>query len=176
MSTSSATTERLGTEVRTRSLTSRPHPSPPTPRAWVEHTPTPTLTRTQVDQMCRSALEACGVGMIVCAGAPPNEILYVNPQWCRITGYSSEEAVGHLHGSSFLQGPGTNAAALDRLRHAFANAERFAAELVSYRKDGTPFWNSMALAPVFEDGKVAQFIGTIAEATATRDTSLSFSL
>jgi PAS domain S-box-containing protein len=69
---------------------------------------------------------------------PGPRILYVNPAFERITGYSAEDAVGRS--PRFLQGPGTSAAELARIEAALRAGKPVRAELLNYRKDGAPFW------------------------------------
>lgn len=69
---------------------------------------------------------------------PGPRILYVNAAFERITGYAAEEAVGRS--PRFLQGPGTSVAELLRIEDALRARKPIRAELLNYRKDGTPFW------------------------------------
>ena len=77
------------------------------------------------------------------------KILFVNPAFERITGYSSEEVRGRRPGS-FLHGPDTCPETKARLRAAIAERTPVSVELVNYRKDGSPFWVEMRIAPVFD--------------------------
>ncbi|MFL5257423.1 MAG: PAS domain-containing protein, partial [Rhodopila sp.] len=49
---------------------------------------------------------------------PDCPLVYVNPAFCDLTGYTSEEAVGR--NCRFLQGPETDPATIARARHALA--------------------------------------------------------
>ena len=45
------------------------------------------------------------------------------------------------------------------------------AELLNYRKDGTPFWNALFISPVFgQDGNLRYFFSSQIDVTARRDT------
>ena len=50
-----------------------------------------------------------------------NPIIFVNVAFTDLTGYAPEEAVGR--NCRFLQGPGTDPAAVDRVRRALAGGE-----------------------------------------------------
>ncbi|WP_410959564.1 PAS domain-containing protein, partial [Salmonella sp. SAL4432] len=69
---------------------------------------------------------------------PPFRIIYVNATFTRITGYSFEEAFGQT--PRFLQGPATDQKAVQQLLQALAQNQPGQAELINYRKDGSPFW------------------------------------
>ena len=86
-------------------------------------------------------------------GAPDNPLTYVNPAFEAMTGYARAEAVGR--NCRFLQGAGTDPAAVDRLRRAVAAGEPATVEILNYRRDGSPFWNALHIAPVLgPDGEV----------------------
>ena len=77
---------------------------------------------------------------------PDNPIIFVNDAFCRLTGYAREEIVGR--NCRFLQGPETDRDAVARIREAVAKQEKIEIAIYNYRKDGTPFWNQLLLAPV----------------------------
>ena len=69
---------------------------------------------------------------------PGMHVLFVNPAFERITGYTANEALGRS--PRFLQGPGTSAAEILRIEAALLARRPVRAELLNYKKDGTPFW------------------------------------
>jgi len=77
---------------------------------------------------------------------PGPRIVFVNPAYTQMTGYSAGEAIGKT--PRVLQGPLTDRTVLDRLRHNLENGEMFAGETVNYRKDGTPFDLEWQIAPI----------------------------
>ena len=85
-----------------------------------------------------------------------NPIIFVNEAFCQLTGFDRTEIIGR--NCRFLQGPGTDAADVDRIRAAVAALETIEIAIYNYRKDGTPFWNQLLLAPVKDaKGEVAYF-------------------
>jgi diguanylate cyclase (GGDEF)-like protein/PAS domain S-box-containing protein len=84
---------------------------------------------------------------------PGFPIEYVNPAFERITGYSAAEALGM--GSDFLAGDDLAQPALHELARALRERREAHAVVRSYRKDGTPFWNEVYVAPVRDDGGAA---------------------
>jgi diguanylate cyclase (GGDEF)-like protein/PAS domain S-box-containing protein len=88
---------------------------------------------------------------------PSFQIEYVNMAFVTVTGYEPDEVLGRhprlLHG---CETPGT---ALDRLRACMRNGRAVRAELVNYRKDGTPFWIDLSVVPVpASDGMVEHWV------------------
>ena len=90
---------------------------------------------------------------------PDNPIVYLNQAFVELTGYSREETLGR--NCSFLQGPDTDPAAVARIRRALGNREVRVIELLNYRKDGSTFWNSLHVGPIFDDdGRLTHFYGS----------------
>ena len=69
---------------------------------------------------------------------PEPRILFANPAFERITGYPIAEAIGRP--IRFLRGPGTSAAEIRRIDEALRARKPVRAELLNFRKDGTPIW------------------------------------
>ncbi|GGA50224.1 PAS domain S-box protein [Okeania sp. KiyG1] len=87
-----------------------------------------------------------------------NPIIYCNSTFERITGYSRQEALGK--NCRFLQGADTDPTALSQIRQAMKLETNCLVVLKNYRKDGTPFWNELAISPVRDnDGRLTNFIG-----------------
>jgi PAS domain S-box-containing protein len=78
---------------------------------------------------------------------PDYPLIFCNQAFCRLTGYSESEVLGR--NCRFLQGQLTDPSASGLLREALAAKTGAHVELWNYRKDGTPFWNSMFMSPVF---------------------------
>jgi len=75
-----------------------------------------------------------------------HSIVYVNPAFERITGYSADEVIG-LEGR-FLVRDDLAQPDLDKIRDALREKREGEAILRNYRKDGTLFWNELHIAPV----------------------------
>ncbi len=96
---------------------------------------------------------------------PDNPLVWVNPAFTRVTGYSYDEAVGR--NCRFLQGSTTNSEGVDELRAAIAEVRSTTVVLLNYRKDGMAFWNEVALSPVFDaDGELTNFVAVQTDVTA----------
>ncbi|EQD41786.1 signal transduction histidine kinase, partial [mine drainage metagenome] len=100
---------------------------------------------------------------------PDQPIVRVNPALLAITGYAEHEVLGR--NCRFLQGPDTDPAAVARIGAALRSGEPVRCELLNYRKDGTPFWNQVAISPVRDtDGRIVAFAGTLTDVTLRRKT------
>ena len=79
-------------------------------------------------------------------------LIFVNEAFERRTGYRRHEVMGR---SLFLlQGPDTEAAALQRIEQAMARSEAVHAELLNYTKSGEPFWVESDLVPFTDDSGI----------------------
>ncbi len=88
---------------------------------------------------------------------PGPRILFVNPAFTKMTGYSAEEAIGKT--PRILQGPRTDKAVLSRLRHNLQRGEAFAGEAINYRKDGSEFDLEWQVAPIRDaSGIITHFV------------------
>jgi PAS domain S-box-containing protein len=87
-----------------------------------------------------------------------NPLVWVNPSFTRISGYSYEESVGR--NCRFLQGPATGRKAVDDVRQALRDRQPVTTTVLNYRKDGTAFWNQLSITPVFDGaGELVSFVG-----------------
>lgn len=105
------------------------------------------------------AIEATRNGIVVTdPRLPDNPIVYINPAFERITGYSATEVVGR--NCRFLQGPDRDQSALDEIRAALREERDCRVVVRNYRKDGTLFWQELSISPVRDEaGRVTHFVG-----------------
>ncbi len=105
------------------------------------------------------AIAASSNGIVITdATQPHNPMIYVNPSFEKITGYSAAESIGR--NCRFLQGSDRHQISLFDLRKAIQEQRECHAVLLNYRKDGTPFWNDLYIAPVLnEHGELTNYIG-----------------
>lgn len=90
---------------------------------------------------------------------PDNPIVECNDRFLELTGYSREEVIGR--NCRFLVGPGTDPARRKMLRDAIEAQRPVIVELLNYRKDGTPFLNSVMIAPIFDsEDSLVGFVGS----------------
>ncbi|MGY2080668.1 SpoIIE family protein phosphatase [Modestobacter sp. SYSU DS0657] len=95
---------------------------------------------------------------------PDNPLVWVNPSFSRISGYSYAESIGQ--NCRFLQGPATDTERTAELRTALQQHEPITRTLLNYRKDGTAFWNQVSITPVFDGaGELISFVGVQTDVT-----------
>jgi PAS domain-containing protein len=79
-----------------------------------------------------AAVLAAPTGIVVCdPNLPDCPVIYANPAFYRITGYSEEEVIGR--NCRFLQGPGTNPRHIKALREAIESGKAINVEIVNHR-------------------------------------------
>lgn len=77
------------------------------------------------------------------------EIIYVNPAFCKLTGYSPEEVLGKT--PRILQGPSSDRDELKKLKKALESWESVEIEIINYRKDGSEFWANFIITPIADE-------------------------
>ncbi len=105
------------------------------------------------------AVDEAPVGMSLSdPDLPDYPLVYINDAWENRTGYEAAEVLGR--NPRLLQGPETDPETVAELSEAIANEEQITVEIRNYRKDGTPFWNELTVAPIHDDeGDLAHYVG-----------------
>jgi PAS domain S-box-containing protein len=98
---------------------------------------------------------------------PDNPLVYVNEGYAELTGYDVEETLGR--NCRFLQGPDTDEEPVTEMREAVDNEEPVSVEVLNYREDGTPFWNRVTLAPLYDGDELSHFIGFQEDVTERKE-------
>ncbi len=98
------------------------------------------------------------------AQLPDMPLMYVNPAFEVMTGYTLEDVEGQ--NCRFLQNGDTDQPGLTLIREALQQQRETVAVLKNYRKDGTLFWNELALSPIRNrDGVLTHFVGIQSDVT-----------
>ena len=99
------------------------------------------------------------------------EIEWVNEGFEMMTGYSLDEVAGKRPGE-VLQGPGSSQEMVKYMRERVANRQSFYAELLNYRKDGTPFWVSIDCHPSQDQGSPLKLVAIQKDITERKEMAL----
>nr|AML76544.1 putative LOV domain-containing protein [Monomastix opisthostigma] len=96
---------------------------------------------------------------------PDCPIIHASQAFLDMTGYPADEVLGY--NCRFLQGPGTDRAAVDKLRSGIAACEPVTVQLLNYKKCGEPFWNCVHVAPLRDgSGKAVLYVGVQMDVTS----------
>ncbi|WP_200962590.1 PAS domain-containing protein [Bosea sp. Root381] len=116
-----------------------------------------------------SAVRATRMPMLITdPNQPDNPIVFANDAFSRLTGYSRDEILGR--NCRFLQGPETDAAAVDSIRDAIARRAQIELDIVNHRKDGSRFHNRVLISPVFdEEGHLVYFFASQFDVTLEKE-------
>lgn len=111
------------------------------------------------------AIAAASNGIIITDSKQPDHpIIFCNPAFEKITGYSAQEVLGR--NCRFLQGRDTDPATVKQLRNAVREQRECQVVILNYRQDGTPFWNQLSISPVRDaKGRVTNMIGVQTDIT-----------
>ncbi len=113
------------------------------------------------------AIELSTDGIVIAGCTPGMPVLYVNPAFERITGFTLEEA--QRRGVDALLDDESAAEGGDGLRAALQGEQEGRAVLRSLRKDGAAFWSDIRLAIVRDrEGRATHFVFTISDISEAR--------
>jgi diguanylate cyclase (GGDEF)-like protein/PAS domain S-box-containing protein len=123
-------------------------------------------TQGQSLQLLKAAIEASEAGMCVAdACAPDFPLVYVNPAFERMTGYTEVQSLGR--NCRFLQGEEHDQAGLAEVRAALHEGRSCNVELRNFRADGSSFWNGLNLTPVRnEAGAITHVVAIMNDVSA----------
>ncbi len=90
---------------------------------------------------------------------PGPRIVFVNPAFTHLTGYSSNELIGRT--PRILHGPRTDWELMARLKNCLVTGTLFEGEGINYRKDGSEFVMEWQIAPIRDvEGAITHFVAT----------------
>jgi diguanylate cyclase (GGDEF)-like protein/PAS domain S-box-containing protein len=109
--------------------------------------------------LLHEAIAACGNGVLITdAKQKDNPIIYVNPTFERMTGYSFNEAKGK--NPRFLQGRDRRQPNLAVIREAVHQGKSCQVVLRNYHKNGEFYWHEVFVSPIRNKrGEVTHFVG-----------------
>lgn len=105
--------------------------------------------------------------LIADCGQEDHPIVYANPAFEKITGYSLADVEGK--NCRFLQRDDRDQVGIEHIRRALQTQQEGYALLRNYRKDGSLFWNELRVAPVVDtQGRTTHFIGVLNDVTESQ--------
>lgn len=112
------------------------------------------------EQIFRSLVENTNDVIMVLDDTPledggPN-IVYVNPAFEQLMGYTAQEVVGQ--NPKLLQGPGTDDKTRFEIRDAMRHGKGIRTQILNYDKHGKELWLDINMVPLFDaDGELAYY-------------------
>ena len=121
--------------------------------------------RKREEEAARLAMVAARTSNGVVITDATGVITWVNDGFTRMTGYGLEDVVGRRPGA-FLQGPGTDARTVERMRQAIRAGRAFVVEVLNFHRSGRPYWVRVDAQPVLgADGALANYIAIETDVT-----------
>ncbi len=97
-----------------------------------------------------------------------SRITWVNDAFTSLTGYQEAESIGQP-ANRLRSGVHSAPESLARMREAVERGESLVEELLSYRRDGTPYWAEVAITPLRDaQGTLTGFVSLSRNVTARR--------
>uniref|UniRef100_A0AAR2KRN3 Potassium voltage-gated channel, subfamily H (eag-related), member 5b n=1 Tax=Pygocentrus nattereri TaxID=42514 RepID=A0AAR2KRN3_PYGNA len=94
-------------------------------------------------------------------------VVYSNDGFCKLSGYHRAEVMQKSSTCSFMYGELTDKKTIEKVRQTFDNYESKCFEVLLYKKNRTPVWFYMQIAPIRnENDKVVLFLCTFKDITA----------
>lgn len=110
-------------------------------------------------EIFKQAIMECHDGVTVAdMRLPDAPLVFVNPGFEKLTGYSAEDCLGR--NCRFLKAGGQDQDARKILSEAIREKQPCLITLSNYRKDGSLFYNELSLSPIFDaDGCLTHYMG-----------------
>ncbi len=125
--------------------------------------------QTIMQNMLSFALESSFQGVMITLAEPGYPIVYVNPAFCEMTGYTFEELMGKS--PVILQGEKSDQKVLQDLKEKLDDGDVFHGKTFNYRKDGSEFIMEWKIVPIHgEEGVISHYLAIQRE---VKDTELT---
>ncbi len=125
--------------------------------------------QTIMQNMLSFALESSFQGVMITLAEPGYPIVYVNPAFCEMTGYTFEELMGKS--PAILQGEKSDQKVLQDLKDKLDDGDVFHGKTFNYRKDGSEFIMEWKIVPIHgEEGVISHYLAIQRE---VKDTELT---
>lgn len=129
--------------------------------------------RIQELELHKKAIEYSSEGILFLSVANPRNLTIkaANNAYLEMTGYSREEVIGQS--IELFVGPETDQNTIKKLANAIQNRMSMAGEILSYRKNGQPFWNFFHISPIFnEKDQLSNYLVITADISEQKRTNI----
>lgn len=107
--------------------------------------------------MLQTALDNSFDGVMITEAGPGFPIIYVNPAFCELSGYTVAELLGKS--PALLQGEKSDQNVLDELEEKIKKGDVFHGRTVNYRKGGDEFLMEWKIVPIRnDDGEIFHYL------------------
>ena len=125
---------------------------------------TAVVAQRQTSELLSLVADGTDNPVVICD--PHGRTEYVNAGFTKLTGYEADEILGRKPGE-LLQGPGTDADTVARIREKLSARQPFYEQILNYTKAGEPYWVGLSVNPVLDaDGQPYRFVSIQADVTA----------
>jgi PAS domain S-box-containing protein len=118
------------------------------------------------------AMESTAEGIfIIDAQKPDFPVIYANPAFQTMTGYSRRDIIGQDY--FFFHGTEANSPIVNEIKETISKGKSFHGEILNFQKDGRKYWNLLRIAPVRDaSGSVTHYVGIQTDVTLMREREL----
>ncbi len=118
------------------------------------------------------AMEAASDGIFIIDAKKPNfPIIYINPSFQGLTGYTKNEIIGKDY--FLLYGTDADVRVVDEIKQTIRKGKSFNGEMLNFRKNGKKFWSLLRIAPVRDaKGVINHYVGLQTDTTLMKQRDL----
>lgn len=118
------------------------------------------------------AMEAASDGIfIIDAKKTDFPVIYVNPSFQKLTGYTKNEIIGKDY--FLLYGTAADLRVVEEIKKTIRKGKSFHGEMLNFRKNGNKFWSLLRIAPVRDaKGAINHFVGLQTDTTLMKQRDL----
>ena len=121
------------------------------------------------------AMESTFDGIFIIDAKEPNfPIIYANPSFYNLTGYSKNEVIGKNY--FLLYGVDENSHVYDEIKKTLREGRSFQGEMLNLKKNGQKFWSLLRITQVRDKNKITtHYVGNKTDTTLMRQRDLEIS-